>query len=203
MRVANDSFHMYDVENMDAVAVLYQVGYLTISEYDVEEQEFVLDFPNVEVSTAFAKSLVGQYLSVPSDDAQALVKKLPKAFHSGDIEGAIDAMRSFLASIPYEIIAASESYYETAVFLIFKMLGLRCHAEIRTSYGRIDTLVETNDSVYCFEFKLDKSADEALRQIDSKEYLLPWAGSGKKLFKVGVAFDSKKRNIGEWRVEVC
>jgi hypothetical protein len=53
--------------------------------------------------------------------------------------------------------------------------------------------------VYCFEFKLDGTADEALARIDGKEYLLPWKGSGKALHKVGINFDWKKRNIGEWK----
>jgi hypothetical protein len=56
--------------------------------------------------------------------------------------------------------------------------------------------------VYCFEFKLDKSADEAIEQIEKKDYLLPWKGSGRKLFKVGVNFDREKRNIGEWKCEL-
>ena len=73
---------------------------------------------------------------------------------------------------------------------------------MRIAAGRIDTLVETKDFVYCFEFKLDKTADEALEQIDSKDYLLPWTGSGKKLFKVGVNFNSEKRNIDEWKFTV-
>jgi hypothetical protein len=87
------------------------------------------------------------------------------------------------------------------------MLGYDCRAEVRTSDGRIDTLLETQTHVYCFEFKLDGTADKALEQIDAKEYLLPqkfpWEflkeGSGKKLYKVGVNFDTKKRNIGEWK----
>jgi len=65
------------------------------------------------------------------------------------------------------------------------MLGLKCRSEVRIAAGRIDTLVETEDTVYCFEFVLDKTADEALAQIDSGEYLLSWTGSGKRLFKVG------------------
>ena len=76
-----------------------------------------------------------------------------------------------------------------------------CRSEVRIAAGRIDTLVETEDMVYCFEFKLDKTAGEALTQIDTREYLLPWEGSGKRLFKVGVSFDGEKRNIGEWLLE--
>jgi hypothetical protein len=83
------------------------------------------------------------------------------------------------------------------------MLGLQCRSEVRIAAGRIDTLVETNKLVYCFEFKLHGTAQEALKQIDDKEYLLPWEGSGKKLYKVGVAFDAENRNIGDWEsVEV-
>jgi len=83
--------------------------------------------------------------------------------------------------------------------LIFTMLGLNCRSEARIASGRIDTLVETKRFVYCFEFKLNGTAEEALEQIDTKEYLLPWAGSGKQLFKIGVNFDYDKRNIGEWK----
>jgi hypothetical protein len=110
------------------------------------------------------------------------------------------SLKQFFASIPYDIIVEKENYYQTAVHLIFTMLGLQCRSEVRISGGRIDTLVETNSLVYCFEFKLDGTAEAALKQIDNKDYLLPWEGSGKRLFKVGVNFDHDKRSIGEWLV---
>ena len=80
------------------------------------------------------------------------------------------------------------------------MLGARCRSEVRIASGRIDTLVETKNFVYCFEFKLRGSAEKALTQIDTKEYLLPWKGNGKTLFKIGVTFNHKNRNIGGWKV---
>ena len=88
------------------------------------------------------------------------------------------------------------------IHLIFRMLGLYCQSEVKIASGRIDTLVETGDYVYCFEFKLDGTAEDALRQIDDKGYLLPWQGKGKNLVKVGVAFDSEKRNIGKWETDI-
>ena len=111
----------------------------------------------------------------------------------------METVRQYLASVPYDIIEDTEKYYQTAVHLMFTMFGLNCRSEVRQAAGRIDALTVTQNFVYCFEFKLDKSADEALAQIDTKEYLLPWYGSGKKLFKVGVNFDSEKRNVGEWK----
>jgi hypothetical protein len=80
------------------------------------------------------------------------------------------------------------------------MLGLNCISEVRIAQGRIDTLIETKNYVYCFEFKLKGTAQKALKQIDTKDYLLPWSGSGKTLFKIGVSFDHKKNNIGGWKI---
>jgi len=200
MRVGYEDFHKYDIETMKAEPLLYQSGYLTVSDYDENRNRFTLDYPNEEVRASFAKSLLKQYLQVPDDRSGALFMQLPDVLDDGDIEGAIDALRQFLASIPYDIIKEKENYYETAIHLIFTMMGLNCRSEVRIASGRIDTLVETKNNVYCFEFKLNGTAEEALAQIDTKKYLLPWKGRGKKLFKVGVAFDGEKRNIGGWKV---
>jgi hypothetical protein len=198
-RVWYEDFQKYDVENMNAVPVLYQSGYLTISRYDEKQNSFILDYPNEEVRASFASSLIEQYLHVGGEHRQSLAVKMTDALFSGDAGGAVEALKPFFASIPYDLTANNENYYQTAVHLVFTMLGLRCRSEVRIAAGRIDTLVEAGDYVYCFEFKLDGTVEEALRQIDSKDYLLPWRGGGKKLVKVGVVFDTEKRNIGEWK----
>jgi len=201
LQVGDNDFRKYDIENMRAEPLLYQSGYLTIRDYDAVSNLYTLDFPNTEVRSCFANSLLDQYLESSNETADTLNTRLMQALLKGDIEGAIKNLRRFLAAIPYDIINESENYYETAVHLIFTMLGFNCRSEVRIAVGRIDTLVETKDFVYCFEFKLNKAAEEALAQIDSKEYLLPWEGSGKRLFKVGVDFDHDKRNIGEWKAD--
>jgi hypothetical protein len=194
------SLQKFNVDNMDALAVLYQAGYLTIVDYDDELNEYTLDYPNEEVRSAFAEALLEQYFQAPGMDMNALATTLPRALIKGDIEGAMNSLPPFFAAIPYDIQLKDEKYYQTVVHLVFRMLGLRCQSEVRTSAGRIDTQVETKSHVYCFEFKLNGTAEEALAQIDSKEYLLPWRGSGKRLVKVGVSFDYEKRNIGEWKI---
>ena len=206
MQVGDRDFQKYDIENMRAEPLLYQSGYLTIKDYDEEAGLYTLDFPNLEVRSCFANSLLDQYLQ-PNETADSLNNRLLQALLKGNIEDAINALRRFFASIPYDIINPSENYYETAVHLIFTMLGFNCRSEVRIASGRIDALVETKNFVYCFEFKLDKTAEEALAQIDTKEYMLPWegspshGGSGKKLFKIGVNFDHEKRNIGSWKTD--
>ena len=190
-------FGNFIVDNLDAEPLLYQTGYLTITDYNEKYNEYTLDFPNNEVRRAFADSLLEHYLGSLSASNSA-GERLVHALRTGDIKGTMDALTVFLAGIPYDIVTNTESYYRTVMHLIFTVLGVSCRSELRIAAGRIDSLVETDDYVYCFEFKLDKSAESALRQIDTKEYLLPWTGTGKTLFKVGVKLSSKKRNIGAW-----
>jgi hypothetical protein len=190
------------VETMQAVPVLYQSGYLTISGYNNEESIFTLDYPNVEVRASFAESLTEKYLRVPEQNLSAFIVNFMAAIYKGKVDDMMNALKPFMASIPYDLITKNENenYYQTVIHLVFTMLGLQCRSEVRTADGRIDTLVETSNFVYCFEFKLDGTAQAALNQIDSKDYLLQWQDSGKKLFKVGVNFGREKRNIGEWKV---
>jgi hypothetical protein len=193
------SFQKFDVENMNALAVLYQSGYLTITGYNGESRVYLVDYPNEEVRSAFAKSLLDYFSGISGDEYAQ--NTAARALTEGNIDGAMDALRSIFASIPYGIQLRDEKYYHTIVHLVFRMLGLFCLSEVQTAAGRIDSLVETRKYVYCFEFKLHGSAAEALEQIDGREYLLPWGGSGKQLFKVGVSFDYEKWNIGEWLVK--
>jgi hypothetical protein len=212
LTVSESDFIRYDAENMNAVPLLYQTGYLTISGYDETWQEYSLDYPNEEVRSSFANSLLALYLHAPQDEKEALTVRLPRMLRTGDPEGAMETLRSFMASIPYDIVVEGEKYFQTVVHIVFRMLGFNARSEVRIAAGRIDTLVELPDYVYCFEFKLERAeggesgkklaelAALALGQIDSKDYLLPWRGSGKKLIKAGVAFDYGKRNIGAWRI---
>ena len=197
-RISAVDFQRFDVENMNALAVLYQSGYLTIKDYDDDAGAYSLDYPNEEVRSAFAKSLLDHFCKTPQDISSQI--SIAQALSRGDVGAAMNAMRSIFASIPYGVHLKDERYYQTIVHLVFRMLGLFSLSEVQTADGRIDTLVVTRKQVYCFEFKLNGSAGEALAQIDSKEYLLPWQGSGKKLVKVGVSFDYEKRNIKEWLV---
>jgi hypothetical protein len=200
--VRHEDFRKYDAATMEAVPVLYQSGYLTITGYNSERSMFTLDYPNDEVRSSFAGALVETYLHVPEQQLHSFIARFVNCIYDGDVDGIMNALKPFFASIPYGLLANRENYYEMVIHLIFTMLGLQCRSEVRIASGRIDTLVETNKFVYCFEFKLNGSAEAALAQIDRKEYLLPWQGSGKKLFKIGATFNRKKRNIGGWKTVI-
>ena len=55
--------------------------------------------------------------------------------------------------------------------------------------------------VFVFELKYDGSAEEAIRQIDEKGYLIPYSADGKRLFKIGVNYDSTQRTISDWIIK--
>ena len=118
----------------------------------------------------------------------------------GDIESCLERTRSFFASIPYDLENKTEKHYQTIFYLLFRLMGQYVDAEVKSAVSRADVVVRLTDAVYVFEFKYDGTPEEALAQIDSKQYALPFKADGRKVFKVGVNFDSKTRSIGDWKV---
>lgn len=201
--VSPASFNKYDSENIEAVPLLYQAGYLTIVNYNEFSNNYSLDYPNTEVRAAFSDELASKYLKVSQTKKDSMLAHLIEYLYYGNIESAIEkAIIPFMAEIPNNLAIRKEKYFQTIFHIIFNMLGIRCRSEVSIATGRIDSLVETPNFVYCFEFKLDGTAEEALRQIDAKEYLTPYTGTDKTLFKIGVSFDFKQRKIKEWKIVV-
>ena len=118
----------------------------------------------------------------------------------GDIESCLERTRSFFASIPYDLENKTEKHYQTIFYLLFRLRGQYVDAEVKSAVGRADVVVRLADAVYVFEFKYDGTPEEALAQIDCKQYALPFQADGRKVFKVGVNFDSTTRSIGDWKV---
>lgn len=119
---------------------------------------------------------------------------------SGDVEDFMTRLQSFYADSDYRVTGKLEVYFQNSLMTIFKLMGFYTQVERHTSRGRMDVTIQTRDYVYIMELKVDKSADEALRQIDERQYALPFAADKRKLFKVGVSFGSKTHCIDEWKV---
>lgn len=118
----------------------------------------------------------------------------------GDIESCLERTRSFFASIPYDLENKTEKHYQTIFYLLFRLMGQYVDAEVKSAVGRADVVVRLTDAVYVFEFKYDGTPEEALAQIDSKGYAIPFQADGRKVFKIGVNFDSATRTIGDWKI---
>ena len=106
---------------------------------------------------------------------------------------------TFFASIPYDLNNKTEKHFHTLFYLLFSMTGLYVESGVKSAVGRADIVIKTETHIYVFELKLDGSADEALKQIDSKGYLVPYTCDGRKLVKVGINFDSATRTVSEWK----
>lgn len=109
-------------------------------------------------------------------------------------------LKAFFADFPYELNDKTERHYQVVFYLVFKLMGQYCEAEVRSAIGRADAVVKTKDYIYVFEFKLNGTTDQALAQIDEKGYLLPYTADGRQLIKIGASFNTKERNIGEWKI---
>ena len=119
----------------------------------------------------------------------------------GDAEQFMELLQSFMAGIPYELVRNLEVHFQNMIYIIIKLMGLYVQAEYRTSRGRIDLLVGTDKYIYIVELKLDGSAEEALAQINEKDYVLPFTSDGRKVIKIGANITSATRNIERWVVE--
>ena len=184
----------------NSLPMLYQTGYLTIKSYDTRMQLYTLGYPNKEVKIGFTRGLLNEYPSKAST-ASGFVAHFYAAMDSQDIDLAMSKLQAYLAGIPNDLENKSEKHYQTIIYLIFSLLGFYIQTEVKTAIGRADALCRTDNSIYVFEFKVDGSAEDALKQIDEKGYMLPYRfEDGKRLVKVGVNISSQTRTVEKWVV---
>ena len=194
----------YRADAEEPLAMLYQSGYLTIKSYDEHYGEYTLDYPNVEVSKGFVTLMANSYLKKDESEAAYWIVNLDRMLRRGDLEEVKDAFTAFLASIPYEANKDErakdfETHFQYTFYIIFRLLS--CYTtllEKQNSKGRADIIIESDNDIYIFEFKLDGSAEEALQQIEDKQYALPYLQDKRKLHKIGVNISSVTRTVDEW-----
>ncbi|MBQ9818081.1 MAG: PD-(D/E)XK nuclease domain-containing protein [Proteobacteria bacterium] len=147
------------------------------------------------------KGLATYYTKKTATENNSVIQKILRAIRNHDIDAALTTLRSFFSSIPYDAEKQDEHHYKTVFYLIFRLASEYCvRTEERSAAGRCDALIETNDTIYLFEFKQDGTAEEALRQIDDKGYEIQYEAGAKTIVKVGVNFEKDKRTIERWIV---
>ena len=198
-QVTGDFLNSIDSMSKNPIPLIYQSGYLTIKAYDPEFGFYTLGFPNKEVEEGFADYLLPFYTNVKQGDSAFFVGNFIRELRQGLVDDFMLRMETMLADTDYKVVGDSELYFQNAFYLISRMLGFYTEVERETSNGRMDMTVKTKDYIYIFEFKLNGSADDALRQIDEKGYAKPFALDTRKLIKVGVNFSLEKRCIEEWK----
>jgi hypothetical protein len=192
------------------IPLLYQSGYLTIKAYNKKEKSYLLDHPNAEVRVGLLKNLLPLFSSINPDDTAMDALRASIALREGDIDKAMNHLRSLLKSIPYgnlepkilEDVTATEEYYQKFFFLYFRMMCDLVYAEVRNSTGATDVTITTPEYVYVVELKIDSTPEVALKQIEDKGYAVPYLEGSRKVYKVGVNFSTKERTLSEWKVNI-
>lgn len=192
----------YRPENINPTPLFYQSGYLTIKSWNQRQRSYKLSFPNAEVKYGFLDSLAPSYLHVEDKLSPFDINLLDDAVEEGDTDGMRNWFTSLFAILPYptgsDTETVTEQNFQNVIFMALTMMGKYARTEVHSAKGRADCILETADYVYVFEFKRDVSAEQALAQIDEQGYAKPYVADNRKVFKIGVNFSSKERNIIEW-----
>jgi hypothetical protein len=120
-----------------------------------------------------------------------------------DTEGFMTSLKAFFSAIPYDAIKQEhrdEQYYQHVFYLLFTLMGQFVETEVKNNKGRADAVVKTANSIYILEFKMDDNAtaEDALAQINSKDYAIPYSTDHRNLVKIGVEFSQQERGIKRW-----
>ena len=201
-----EEFIDYKANVEQPLPMIYQSGYLTIKDFDLRRNVFLLDFPNNEVKKGFLSLVAGSYFNT-RESIYSWIRQAAFQLEDGKLDDFRTGLTAFLASIPYtmrrkENERERERYFHYTFYLILRLISVyTVYTEKVQSHGRVDCIVETPDFVYIFEFKLDGTADEALQQIQEKGYAREYESDGRTLYRIGAVFSSETGTIEDWKAE--
>ena len=201
-----EEFIDYKATVEQPLPMIYQSGYLTIKDFNLRRNIFLLDYPNNEVKKGFLSLVASNYFNT-RENIYSWIRNAAFQLEDGKIEDFRTGLTSFLAGIPYimrrkENERERERYFQYTFYLIMRLISVyTVYIEKLQSQGRVDCIVETPDYVYIFEFKLDGTASEALRQINEKGYALEYASDKRRIYKIGAVFSSETGTIADWLCE--
>ena len=208
LQVPSTQFDVPTEGMTSALPLLYQAGYLTIKGYDFNTTRYTLDFPNAEVKVGFMENFLSSMMGL----------NLPVRGFAGDfyahllhhnLEEALKCLQAYFASIPYldfgakelDDITKYEAYYEVLTYVVFSIFNYRTFTQVKVARGRTDVVVFMRDAVYVMELKMRGSAQEAIDQINSKDYAIPYQAEGKPVIKIGIAFSQETKTVSDWIIE--
>ncbi len=200
MEAGKDDFDAPTETMTNIMPLLYQSGYVTIKDYDEETELYTLDIPNKEIRVGLFRALLPHYLTDKSVKANTTIAKMSVLVKKGDMDAAFCLLNDFLKMVPYCDNTNYEGHWQQTLYIMFALLtNYRIMVESHTAKGRIDITMETADTIYVMELKFNKSAEEALAQIEAKHYADAFKMIGKKVVKIGLNFSVKDEvNSLDW-----
>ena len=209
VKMNESGLEAYRADAINPLPILFQSGYLTIKDYNDFSRLYRLGFPNDEVRYGFLDNLLPAYTSIRTDKTGVSIWEFYEQIEAGDVDGFMQKMKGIISGIPYDNLtekdlALREQNYQTAVYLVFALMNQFVHTEVHCATGRADCIVEFQDKVYIFEFKLtsNETSENAVKQIKEKNYADKYSGRGKKIIAIGSSFDEANRTIKDWKTEI-
>lgn len=189
-------------DHIDLAALMFQTGYLTIRKYHCDEDAYTLDFPNREVRGAFFNSLLKEFAKINPMDVAKNADQIRKNLSARDIQSFVEIINLHFSKIPYQLFNhANESFYHAVLLTLLEKSGFKTRAEVSTNIGRIDLVCESDQNIYVFELKLDKTSAQAMTQAADKHYQQRYLDEGKTILVIGIHFSSSTRNISDWDIK--
>jgi hypothetical protein len=200
-KVAEMVFESYDLDRLNIFALLFQTGYLTITQIEKTSRfpQYTLNYPNLEVKEAFLTYLFESFTTSRLDEVQTTANALHKCLRTENIEGFMQIIRSLFAKIPYPLHLPQEAYYHSLFYMILALMGVEIDLEVLTDKGRIDGVLALEDTIYLIEFKygaagsdLHELTEKAIQQIHEKHYAERFLHDPRKRIFLGVGFTEKE-----------
>jgi len=200
-KISEIIFDSYNIESLNIFALLFQTGYLTITEIDQKSRtlQYVLNYPNFEVKEAFVTYLFASFTQNELGKIQPAAENLREYLETENLEGFMNIIRALFAKIPYPLHIEKEAYYHSLFYMILVLMGVEIDLEVLTDKGRIDGVLAFENKIYLIEFKYAKAGsnmarltNNALKQIKTKNYGERFLTDSRPLIYLGVGFAGKK-----------
>jgi hypothetical protein len=195
-----EDFDSFEINDLNLNAIMYQAGYLTIKDYNKKLQFYTLGYTNYEVEKSFKNNLLSSYLKARGYSS-SFIFQIYHAFDSGDLELMIEKFKELFLNLDYSVNIDDEKTFQNIIYLVFMVIGFTIDKEHKTNIGRIDSIISYHDNIYIFEFKRDKSAIDAINQIHEKGYYKKFLTTGKKIYLIGMNYNTKIREIDDHLIE--
>lgn len=193
--LSSESLGTFEAVDIPLEALLLQAGYLTIAEYDKEENRYRLGYPNKEVESSFKRYILASLMQANTKDIDQTLLKCRNALNQNDIELFCSILTSLLATIPYELRINSEAHYHSLFQFLVSLIGIKGQSEISTNKGRIDMVIGTKNRIIIIELKFKKTGTQALQQITDRQYYEKYLHHNKPITLVGLSFNIKDKEL--------
>ena len=200
-KVSKIVFDSYNIETMNVFALLFQTGYLTITEIDKQGRapRYTLNYPNFEVKEAFITYLFESFTHNGLEAIQPAAEDLRTYLQTENLDGFMNLIRALFAKIPYPLHIEAEAYYHSLFYMIAILMGVEIDLEVLTDKGRIDGVLSLTEKIYLLEFKYGKAGsqmetltEQAVEQIRAKNYGERFLNDTRPRLLLGVGFVGKE-----------